>query len=158
MNVSGRNIRDIRETLGRNGQIAVVAGVGFAVAIIVLGITAWGDGVRNEGERQQERIEVLYKESQNALAVCMAIAAQADKSDTMVIGCQEGAQAAQKRVLLEASEFETWIRQDGLFSARIKRGFPTDSLDVIDPATGQTLTGRAALDYMTRVTPVEVAE
>lgn len=76
---------------------------------------------------------------------------------TLVIGCRDEFQSAQDRIFIDAAEFEAWIQRDNLFNAWIKGGFPSDTLDVEDLATGETLTGAAALDYMTRVISVEAA-
>ena len=76
---------------------------------------------------------------------------------TLVVGCRSEFQSAQDRVFVHSAQFEEWIYQDNLFTTVIKGQFPTKDLDVENLATGETLTGADALEYMTRVISVEEA-
>lgn len=76
---------------------------------------------------------------------------------TLVVACRSEFQSAQDRLFIDAKDFETWIQRDNVFNHWIKDDFPTDDLDAVDLASGATLTGSAALEYMTRVIAVEEA-
>jgi hypothetical protein len=172
--------------------------------------------VRNEGEVMQNRIEALYKTSQNSLSTCIdqgAVAAQVAAKereslrDTVtdivsarytdasgnptnasgalgggqfismlqeqyptvdsslfknlqatVIGCRTQFQGAQDRLFIDTQNFENWRQTNNVFNTSIKEGFPSKELDVQNLKTGETVTGDAALAYMTRVITVEAAK
>jgi hypothetical protein len=191
-----------------------------AVVVVVLLITAlvivqYTISVENEGEAQQQRIEALYKQSQNSLSTCIdqgVVAAQVSQEeraslrDTLtdvasarykdasgnptnasgalgggqlismvqeanpqisdrlflnlqatVIGCRSEFQGAQNRLIIDTQAFTTWQLSNNIFNSAIKNGFPSDTLDVQNLATGETVTGAAALSYMTRVITVKAA-
>lgn len=73
-----------------------------------------------------------------------------------VVGCRKEFQGTQNLLFIDANEFDTWALTDNLFNQGIKDNFPTDELEVLDIANGETLRGQGALDYMTRV--IMVAE
>ena len=75
---------------------------------------------------------------------------------TIVVGCRGEFESSQNRIFIDAASFEEWIQTDNVFNAIIKNNFPSDSLDVEVLATGETLTGAQALEYMTRV--IEVSD
>lgn len=75
---------------------------------------------------------------------------------SLVIGCRDDFRNAQDRVFIDAASFEQWKLTDNPFNAWIKDDFPSSTLNVENLATGEMLTGQAALDYMTRV--ISVAE
>lgn len=75
---------------------------------------------------------------------------------SLVIGCRDDFRNAQDRVFIDAAGFEQWKLTDNPFNTWIKDDFPTSTLNVENLATGDMLTGQAALDYMTRV--ISVAE
>lgn len=75
---------------------------------------------------------------------------------TLVIGCRGEFESSQNRIFIDAQAFETWKQTDNPISYFVKKNFPTDSLDVENLATGETLTGADALAYITRV--IEVSE
>lgn len=201
--------------LARNTKLAIGIAVAVVVGIIALVIVQYAISVQNEGERMQERIETLYKSSQNSLSTCIdqgQIAAQVAVQEreslretltdvasarytdasgnptnatgvlgggqlismlqeqyptidpalfknlqATVIGCRTQFQGAQDRLFIDARTFNEWRLSNNVFNSAIKGNFPSDELDVENLAAKQTVTGAAALAYMTRVITVEAA-
>jgi hypothetical protein len=73
----------------RNTKLVAIAGAVVAVIIAVLMIVQYNFAVRNEGEVMQERIETLYKSSQNSLSTCIdqgTIGAQVTQQERESLG------------------------------------------------------------------------
>lgn len=210
------NVNGFTGWLARNTKLAIGIAVALVLAFVALLIVQYTISVRNEGEIMQERIETLYKTSQNSLSTCIdqgQIAAQVavqereSLGDTLtdvasarytdangnptnasgalgggqlismlqeqyptvdpalfknlqatVIGCRTQFQGAQDRLFIDAQAFEQWQLSNNVFNSAIKDSFPSEELDVENLATKQTVTGVAALAYMTRVITVEAAK
>ncbi len=69
----------------------------------------------------------------------------------VVVGCRDEYQGAQDRLFNEIRVFETWIQTDNFWNQGIKNNFPKNSLETINFATGETIHGQEALDYISRV-------
>lgn len=75
----------------------------------------------------------------------------------VVVGCRDGFANEQKRLFHEINDFNTWVQQDNVWNQGIKNNFPTKTLTALDYASGKTLKGQDALDYMSRVILVKDA-
>lgn len=67
-----------------------------------------------------------------------------------VIGCRQEINDSQKRLQNYATNFKTWYMTGGIFEKGIRNDFPTDDLQAVNVLTSERLTGKAALDYLTR--------
>lgn len=77
---------------------------------------------------------------------------------TTVVGCRKEFQGTQDRLAVFTRDYNNWRQTDNLLNFSIKQEFPSETLDVKNLTTGETITGAPALAYMTRAITVEAAK
>lgn len=80
------------------------------------------------------------------------------KLSDIVVGCRQDVADSQKRLQDYVADFRTWTTGGGLFETSIRNNYPNELLVTVDRTTGAQLTGKAALDYLSRVISVKAAK